>query len=392
MKIILFDDTCWYTLRPLTLVRPVAALRVGILTIREKWEKRMQAPATYYTQEYLRGKFPFEPGTDNWWINGSVCPDEALSAAVKSLLPGEVLRQGELLIAYRSGREVLVFPYGQEVAAYPAREYAGDVVRMVYPYHIFSHNAREIASDFGLLTRGRISEPLNDSVRIYGEHPCFVEPGARVNYAVINTQDGPVYIGAHAQVMEGVVLHGPFALCEHAVLKVGAKAYGGSTLGPHCKCGGETRNVVLQAYSNKAHDGYLGNAVLGEWCNIGAGTSASNLKNNYTEIKLWDYDTNRFRKTGLQFCGIIMGDHSKLGINMMINTGTVIGVGANLFGSDFPRNFIPSFTWGSSARYTEHKMPAFEETARLVMARRGLMYDETEHQLYQYLNEHPAGV
>jgi UDP-N-acetylglucosamine diphosphorylase/glucosamine-1-phosphate N-acetyltransferase len=226
-------------------------------------------------------------------------------------------------------------------------------------------------------------------VTVYGKHPVFVEKGAVVESAVINTDEGPVYIGRAARVMGGVMIRGPLAMCEHSVLKMGAKVYGATTLGPHCKCGGELNNVVFAGFSSKAHDGFLGNSVLGEWCNIGAGTSVSNLKNSYAEVKLWDYQTRHFRKTGLQFCGLIMGDHSKMGINMMINTGTVVGVGALLYGADFPRNYIPSFSWGGAAGFTKHRISPFLETARLVMDRRNRKLDESEQRILTYLYEHP---
>lgn len=391
MEIVLFDDCCWGRLRPLTLTRPACELRVGILTIREKWEKRLNMPASFFTREYLRKKYSLNNAEDQLWINGAICPDRDLCEQLMGLNPGKGFKKGNVFLAFRSGAKE-VTGIDETLAGYiDFREYEADLTHISYPYHIFEFNHKELLADFYLLTKGRESQPLNESVRVYGTHPVFVEPGAVVESAIINTNEGPVYIGHHAEVMEGVVIRGPLALCEHAVLKVGAKAYGATTLGPYCKCGGELRNVVLIGCSNKAHDGYLGNSVIGEWCNIGAGTSVSNLKNNYAEVKLWDYDIGRFRKTGLQFCGLIMGDHSKMGINMMINTGTVVGLGANLYGADFPRNYIPSFTWGSSAGYMHHQWGQFMETAHMVMKRRGKLMDETEQEILQYLYAHPEG-
>lgn len=385
MKIILFDDKSWGTLRPLTFTRPISELRVGILTIREKWEKRFGDKVAYLTKDYLQEKFPLSVEDDNLLINASVCPNDELLWKIKSLQAGEMLLQGDCLIAWRSSqREVATFdpmtlPEGVR------KEYTGIFTRVVYPYHLFSLNAQELEIDFRLLTESRESAPLNPCVQVYGKHPVFVEEGAVVRCAVINTEGGPVYIGKDAEIMEGVLIRGPFAMCEHAVLTMGAKVYGATTLGPYCKCGGEVNNVVMIAYSNKAHDGFLGNSVLGEWCNIGAGTNNSNLKNTYVEVKLWDYETKHFRKTGLQFCGLIMGDHAKLGISTMINTGTVIGVGTNIFGADFPRNFVPSFSWGGASGFTEHKMTQFAATAEAVMKRRNKTFDDVERRIIEHV-------
>ncbi len=389
MKIILFDDKSWGTLRPLTFTRPISELRVGILTIREKWEKRFGDKVAYLTKDYLQEKFPLSVEDDNLLINASVCPNDELLWKIKSLQAGEMLLQGDCLIAWRSSqREVATFdpmtlPEGVR------KEYTGIFTRVVYPYHLFSLNAQELEIDFRLLTESRESAPLNPCVQVYGKHPVFVEEGAVVRCAVINTEGGPVYIGKDAEIMEGVLIRGPFAMCEHAVLTMGAKVYGATTLGPYCKCGGEVNNVVMIAYSNKAHDGFLGNSVLGEWCNIGAGTNNSNLKNTYVEVKLWDYETKHFRKTGLQFCGLIMGDHAKLGISTMINTGTVIGVGTNIFGADFPRNFVPSFSWGGASGFTEHKMTQFAATAEAVMKRRNKTFDDVERRIIEHVFADP---
>lgn len=389
MKIILFDDKSWGTLRPLTFTRPISELRVGILTIREKWEKRFGDKVAYLTKDYLQEKFSLSVEDDNLLINASVCPNDELLWKIKSLQAGEMLLQGDCLIAWRSSqREVATFdpmtlPEGVR------KEYTGIFTRVVYPYHLFSLNAQELEIDFRLLTESRESAPLNPCVQVYGKHPVFVEEGAVVRCAVINTEGGPVYIGKDAEIMEGVLIRGPFAMCEHAVLTMGAKVYGATTLGPYCKCGGEVNNVVMIAYSNKAHDGFLGNSVLGEWCNIGAGTNNSNLKNTYVEVKLWDYETKHFRKTGLQFCGLIMGDHAKLGISTMINTGTVIGVGTNIFGADFPRNFVPSFSWGGASGFTEHKMTQFAATAEAVMKRRNKTFDDVERRIIEHVFADP---
>lgn len=381
MKIILFDDHSWNTLRPLTLTRPVAELRIGILTIREKWEKRLGCEVSYLTQEYLQEKYPLQREEDNLMVNASICPNDGLVKEVKSLQKGEALQKAGLLIAYRT-KEICGVSLKEILASgLQEREYDADFIRIEYPYDLFSYNGKELESDFEFLTAGRESAPLDETVKVHGKYPVFLEEGVVVQYATINTNAGPVYIGKDAEVMEGVLIRGPLAMCEHAVLNMGAKVYGATTLGPYCKCGGELNNVVFLGYSNKAHDGFLGNSVIGEWCNLGADTNNSNLKNTYAEVKLWDYETRRFRKTGLQFCGLIMGDHSKTGINTMLNTGTVIGVGANVFGADFPHNYIPSFSWGGASGFIEHPMRQFVVTAEAVMKRRGKVFDEIEHRI-----------
>lgn len=385
MKVVLFDDESWGTLRPLTFTRPIAELRVGVLTIREKWEKRLNCRATFLTQDYLREKYPMELGDDNLLINATLCPNESLVEAVLALRSGEELRQSGRLFAFRAGEsEVLTFEKEKKFAG-KLVEFAGNCNQIVYPYHIFSLNGAELFADFDLLTAGRESAPLDDCVRVRGRYPVFVERGAVVRDSIINTEEGPVYIAEGAEIMEGVLIRGPLAVCEHGVLKMGAKVYGATTIGPYCKCGGEVNNVVMMAYSNKAHDGFLGNAVLGEWCNLGAATNNSNLKNTYVEVKLWDYTTRHFRKTGLQFCGLVMGDHSKTGIGVILNTGTVVGVGVNIFGADFPRNFVPSFSWGGASGFVEHKLSQFFSTGEAVMKRRGKMMTEAEKRIIEHV-------
>ena len=385
MNVVLFDDESWGTLRPLTFTRPVAELRVGILTIREKWERRLNCRASFLTQAYLREKYPVELTEDNLVVNAALCPNDGLLEAVTALRLGECLRQSGRLLAFRAGEdEVLAFDREQQFAG-ESIEFTGECDCITRPYHIFSLNGAELQADFQLLTAGRTSAPLDDCVRVRGRHPVFVEPGAVVRDAIINTDDGPVYIGEGAEIMEGVLIRGPLAVCEHGVLKMGAKVYGATTIGPYCKCGGEVNNVVMMAYSNKAHDGFLGNSVLGQWCNLGAATNNSNLKNTYVEVKLWDYTARHFLKTGLQFCGLVMGDHSKTGIGVILNTGTVVGVGVNIFGADFPRNFIPSFSWGGASGFVEHKLSQFFSTAEAVMKRRGKTMDAAERRIIEHV-------
>ncbi|MDM8159025.1 GlmU family protein [Labilibaculum sp. K2S] len=378
MNYILFDDGTWNDLRPLTFTRPVSEIRVGILSIREKWEKYLAASLSHSTQDYLSVKYPILVQEQNVLINGSVLPDEKLKDAILNLKVGEYLaREGVILAANFLAADVELVNR-EEIEAKVKVVYEQAVDRIAMPYDIFESNDKALRADFELLTKGRKSQKISDTVNVLGKENVFLEEGAKVEFASLNAADGPIYIGKDAVIMEGCLVRGPLAMCEHAELKMGAKVYGATTLGPYCKCGGELNNVVLFGYSSKAHDGFLGNAVLGEWCNIGADTNNSNLKNNYSEVKLWSYSSESFEKTGLQFCGTIMGDHSKCGINTMLNTGTVIGVSANVFGAGFPRNFIPSFAMGGNHGFKEYRLKATFEVADLVMQRRGLEFNEVE--------------
>lgn len=387
MNFILFDDNTRNNLLPLTLTRPVADIRIGILTIREKWERVLGAKTSSKTQDYLSKKYPteFAIDTDNVWINGSVCPNEKLIEEIKSLKPMEVLFDATTVIAANSGDiksfEITIL---EEFTRYQSHAKA---LRIENIWDIFSKNGDAINADFALLTAGRKSLSLSSTNQVIGVENIFVEEGAKVECAILNASTGPIYIGKDSEIMEGSVVRGPFALCEHSTLKLSAKIYGPTTIGPHCKVGGEINNSVIFGYSNKAHDGFLGNAVLGEWCNIGADTNNSNLKNNYSEVKLWNYEKEDFVNTGLTFCGLIMADHSKCGINTMFNTGTVVGVNANIFGAGFPPNFIPSFSWGGASGFTTYKIKEAIAVAIRVFERRGLVFDEAEKEILTHVFE-----
>jgi UDP-N-acetylglucosamine diphosphorylase/glucosamine-1-phosphate N-acetyltransferase len=383
MGLILFDDRCWENLLPLTFTKPVAELRVGILRIREKWEQRMTMKASFLTHDYLQTKYTTSIADHNLLVNGALLPDDNLVAAIMSLKSGQSLKQGERLLAVNtvSGN----FDLNNLALREKAIEYPDDITLIDVPWKIFTLNGQEITSDYELLTRGRKSLPLSESVQVIHRENIFVEEGFSGEYFTINATDGPVYLGKNSEIMEGSVIRGPFALGEHSTIKMAAKIYGPTTIGPYCKAGGEINNSVLQAYSNKGHDGFLGNAVVGEWCNFGADTNNSNLKNNYSEVKIWNYPANRFSKTGLQFCGLIMGDHSKCGINTMFNTGTVVGVSANIFGAGFPRNFIPSFTWGGAQGMSVYQIEKAFETMELVMQRRDIALTETDRDIYRHI-------
>lgn len=386
MNIVFFDDHNRDNLLPLTYTRPSAKLRLGILTIEEKWFKHLGdiESASYITADYLSTKFPLNEEQDNIYINGSVCPSADLSTEIKSLEPGEALLKDELLIACRAAK----FPEDLEQDI-EASEYEGNLVYLDGPHSLFSFNASELESDFDLITAGRESAKISDTNTILGDR-FFAEEGATAECAVFNTKSGAIYLAKDSEVMEGTVIRGGLALGEHSTLKLATKIYGATTVGPHCKVGGEVNNCVILGYSNKGHDGFLGNSVIGEWCNIGADSNNSNLKNNYEEVKLWNYAKNGFRKTGLQFCGLIMGDHSKCGINTMFNTGTVVGVSANIYGGGFPRNFIPSYSWGGSAGFTEYKFDKAMKTAELVMTRRNVTLDEVERDILQAIFDKTA--
>ncbi|MEL7004949.1 MAG: GlmU family protein, partial [Bacteroidota bacterium] len=352
MNIILFDDPdIRESLLPLTFTRPVGAIRVGILTIQEKWEKSLALPSSFLTQDYLKEKFPLNKSDENLWINGSLCPDKSLLKAIDQLDQGQGLVYNDLLILAKSE--------SAEVGALEdleLKEYEEAITIINTPWSIFKKNAEQIKSDFELVTANRQSAPLEDShTIIYGKENVFIEEGARIKSAIINAENGPVYIGKNSYVHEGAIIKGSFALCEGSHVNMGAKIKGDSTIGPHSKVGGEVSNSVIFGYSNKGHDGFIGNTVIGEWCNLGADTNTSNLKNDYGNVKLWNYEQGGFKSTGETFCGLIMGDHAKCGINTMFNTGTVVGVSANIFGSGFPRNFVPSFSWGGAAGFTTYQ-------------------------------------
>lgn len=384
MNIILFDTAQEHgNLLPLTFTRPVADLRVGIDTIRTKWESFLPGNYSYQTEPYLSDKFPCQLTDDNIFIAGHLLATPRLAEQIANLQPGEAIADENEIWAYR-GKEFAVNETIPASKTAPCE--TPDAIR--YPYDIFGKNGKELCNDFERITRGRTSAPLSSTCTLIGDsNLLFIEEGATVECATLNTKEGPIYIGKDAEIMETCAVRGPLALCEHAVLKMGTKVYGATTLGPYCKCGGELSNAILFGYSNKAHDGFLGNAVLGEWCNLGADTVASNLKNTYADVRVWNYPTRSFRRTGLQFCGLIMGDHSKVAINTMFNTATVVGVGCNIYGAEFPRPYIPSFSEGGNHGFSEVRLNNFFDIAQRMMARRHKELTDTDRRLYTYLHE-----
>ncbi len=377
-NIIIFDDNeVRKSLLPLTFTRPIAELRVGITTITEKWKLMLgnDAQYSYLTVPYLKAKYGLTAKKTNLMVAGHVIPTPEIAAKVLSLKSGEALMTGEMLIAFNGS-----------AADFDNRHYANVVfhdekpLTVLRPYDVFTINGEVLKADFAQLTAGRESQQLPPTCTVIGDRSLvFLEEGATVDGATLNTRQGPIYIGKDVEVMEGACVRGPFAAGQGSKVRIGAKVYGATTLGPQCKIGGEVENCVFIGYSNKAHDGYLGDAVVGAWCNIGGGTTASNLKNDYSEVKLWNYATQRFARTGLQFCGPVMGDHCKTGVNCMLNTATVLGVGVNVHGSGFPRPFVASFQEGGNAGgFHDVSLKAFFAMAERVMARRGIELDERE--------------
>jgi UDP-N-acetylglucosamine diphosphorylase/glucosamine-1-phosphate N-acetyltransferase len=372
MNVILFDDpVIRQDLLPFTFTRPVAKIRVGILTIDEKWGKWLGTTPSFKTEEYLQKKFPVKSTSDNFLINGAVCPDQKLVDVIKAIPPGYFLVKDKLLIAARQPEADM---HDGNTITYP-----NELTVIDKSWKIFNQNGAQIRADFKLITAGRKSAKLEDKHTIvYGEENLFVEEGVYTRAAILNAENGPIYLGKNSTVQEGAMIRGNFALCEGGHINMGAKIRGDVTVGPFSKVGGEVSTSVIYAYSNKAHDGFLGCSVIGEWCNLGADSNTSNLKNNYDFVKLWSHATQSFESTGLQFCGLMMGDHSKCSINTMFNTGTVVDVSSNVFGDGFPRNYIPSFSWGGSEGASVYKFDKAIETVTRVMGRRSIPLDQME--------------
>jgi len=387
MALILFDDHSWDNLLPLTFTRPLSALRVGIMTIAEKWEHELGCKSTPLTRDYLQGRFPCEAEGDKLYVNSSLLPDSGVLEAIQNLQLNQALLKGEVLLAARIG-EGECNSFKAEDWIKKGINYAGEISLLDYPWKIFQLNGQELEADFLRVTKGRSSEKLPESVRVDRPENVFVEPGFRGGYFTLNATRGSIYLGKDSEIMEGGIIRGPFALCEGAVVKMGAKIYGPTTIGPYSKVGGEINNSVLLANSNKGHDGFLGNSVIGEWCNLGADTNNSNLKNNYKHVKIWNYPSASYINTGSQFCGLIMGDHSKCGINTMFNTGTVVGVSANIFGTGFLPTFIPSFSWGGADGFTTYRMDKVLETASLVMERREMQLNKEDKAILEHISQY----
>lgn len=377
MKLLLHDNNLHLRFAPLTLTRPVGDLRCGILTNKERWSKWIpEAEIGFVTEEYLSHKFPAVLGDDLIEVNAAVIPDEEIAAAIVLLEDNQTLVFGENWIARKGkGSEKIRFT-GQEPLILNNR------------WDLFGMNDQILVADYFLLTGGRESQEISETVTVIGDPELiFLEEGAKVEASILNTTSGPIYIGKDAEIMEGSMVRGPFALCDHAVLKMGTKVYGATTIGPECRIGGEVNNVVFQAYSNKGHDGFLGNALVGEWCNFGADSNTSNLKNNYSKVRTYSYESNSEVETGEQFMGVCMGDHSKCGINTMFNTATVVGVSCNIYGGGFPDKFVPSFTWGGVGESVPFKLDKAIEAAEAMMGRRNVPFTDGDRRIFEFLSE-----
>ncbi|WP_283641762.1 GlmU family protein [Croceibacter atlanticus] len=385
MNYILFDGAHRDSLLPFTYTRPVAEIRIGILTIREKWEQYLGITTTTVTEDYLSKKWPMVEMEHNIMISASYLPNPNLVEQIKNLKVGQALVHDTEIVAFYTLEDE-----EKDLEDYQTIEIDSAPITVKHTWDIFSKNGDAIKEDYNLITEDRSSQPLSSSVFAVNPNNIFIEEGAKVFNVSLNAENGPIYIGKDAEVMEGSIIRGPFALCEHASTKLGTKIYGPTTVGPHSKVGGEVNNSVIFSYSNKGHDGFLGNSVLGEWCNIGADSNNSNLKNNYAEVRLWSYETEGFAKTGLQFCGLMMGDHSKCGINTMFNTGTVVGVSSNIFGAGFPRNFVPSFSWGGSAGTQTYLTKKAFEVAEIVMKRREIEFSDDDKAILEHVFEETA--
>ncbi len=384
MKIIFSDAQFWENFLPLTFTKPVAEMRCGILTFSERWQKLLNiSEVSYITEDYLQDKFKTYEKKEGLLLVPNFLPSENVLKQIKNLQKGEALVFKNEVLAARL--DMSNFSLNQIEKMTDIYE---DLLFFEKPTDLFSYNDKAIDFDFKILTEGKTSQKLSETNGFLGnKEDLFIEEGAQIEFATLNTKTGKIYIGKNAEVMEGSLLRGPIALCEGSKFNMGSKVYGATTVGPHSKVGGEVNNIVIFGFSNKGHEGFVGNSVIGEWCNIGADTNSSNLKNNYAEVKLWSYKTKRFENTGLQFCGLIMGDHSKTAINTQLNTGTVIGVGANIFKSGFPPNLIEHFSWGGMKGDEKFKLEKAYEVAEKAMARRKIPLSEDDKAILKNIYE-----
>ena len=381
MNYILFDGPSRNNLLPLTFTRPVAEIRVGVLTIREKWETFLHSTITSITEDYLSDKFPMVEFEENIFINASFLPNPELVKLISNLKPNESINSGDNLIAFYSNQSQEEI----DLDSFTKIDFTTSLMQITCLTDIFKINSLAIKADYDLITNNRVSSKISSTNNLIHPENIFIEDGVSMEFVTLNATDGPIYIAKDCEIMEGSLIRGPFALCENSILKLGSKIYGGTTIGPYCKIGGEVTNSVVFGYSNKGHDGYLGNSLIGEWCNLGADTNTSNLKNNYADVKIWNYEEDKFLTTGEQFCGLIMGDHSKSAINTMFNTGTVVGVCSNIFGSGFPRNFIPSFSWGGNKGFAEYNIDKVFEVNSKVMKRKKCIFSEKDKAILTHL-------
>lgn len=396
MNVVLFDDESQNHMLPLTYLRPLSEIRMGIFNFRERWENFFQFETSWLTKHYLREKYPLIINNNNIFINGRVIANHELAKCIMNLNPNELLIHDNTILAialsrndvYKRNLQTLEYLRTEIFEDLKAIKYNSQVIKIEHPWHLFQFNNTVLKNDFEYMRANRQSKYISSTNTLIGSlEDVFVEHDAIVECSVINTKEGPVYIGKGVEVMEMSCLRGPVALCDKSSVKIGTKIYGSTTIGPYCKVGGEISNSVFIGYSNKVHDGFVGDSVIAEWCNLGAGTNFSNLKNTYDQVKIWSFSEKRFVETGLQFCGTIMGDHSKTGINTMLNTGTVIGVSANIFGSGYPRQYIPSFAWGGATGFIKYQFEKAIETARRVCARRNVILSDVDIEILRKIYE-----
>lgn len=388
MNIILFDDEYRDDLLPLVFTRPVGHLTIGADTISDKWADMLGGQVSFITQDYLSDKFETIIKSDNYLINGSVIPDEQLCKLIQDLEVNEALLQGDDMIAARMGEEQFdKLLSDQDIDPLDGLDISDqEIIRIRHTWDLVKYNPQVIRQDFDRKTKGRTGETIPAGTHVIGNvKDIFIEDGAEVYASCLNTTDGPIYIAKDTLIMEGSLLKGPLTIGEGSMVKMGAKIYGGTSIGQKCKAGGEIGKSLIYNYSNKGHEGYLGNSVIGEWCNLGADTNVSNLKNNYDEVKLWNYGEESFVKTGEQFLGTIMGDHSKCGISTMFNTGTVVGVCANIFGAGYQPNLIASFSWGGKGSMKTYQINKAFETMTAVLERRAEQLTDTDRELYMHI-------
>ena len=382
MQLVFSDAQYWEDFLPLTFTRPVAEMRCGILTFSERWQKLLESTEiSWFTEMYLQQKFKEPEKKESLFLVPNFLPTETVVQQIKDLKQGEALVYEDELLAAKINMDG--FSLNQIEKMTDIKE---DLIFFKKPTDLFSFNKEAIDFDFKLLTHGKTSQELSSTNGFLGnKEDLFIEEGAEVEFSTINTKTGKIYIGKNTEVMEGCNLRGPIALCEGSKFNLGAKIYGATTVGPHSKVGGEVSNIIIFGYSNKGHDGFVGNSVIGEWCNLGADTNSSNLKNNYGNVKLWNYRTKDFQDTGLQFAGLIMGDHSKTAINTQLNTGTVIGVASNIFKEGFPPNLIENFSWGGFKDDERFKLDKAYEVAEKVMGRRKLPLTEDDKGILKHI-------
>ena len=384
MQLVFSDAQYWEDFLPLTFTRPVSELRMGILTFQERWKKLLEIEdIAFLTEDYLQEKFKKPELKESLLIVPNFLPTESVLEQIKKIKQGEALiYQNEVIAAKLNMRD---FSLSQITKM---TDVDGELLFVKSPSDIFTYNQQFLDYDFELLTRNRKSQELSETNNFLGDKKdFFIEEGAEIEFATLNCKTGKIYVGKNAEIMEGAMIRGSLALCEGSKINMGAKVYGATTIGPYSKVGGEVNNIVIFGYSNKGHEGFIGNSVIGEWCNLGADTNSSNLKNNYANVKLWNYRHSKFVDTGLQFCGLIMGDHSKSAINTQFNTGTVVGVAANIFKTGFPPNLVKSFSWGGMNGDESYKLDKVFEVMERVMQRRKVDLTDIDKNIISHLYE-----